>query len=251
MRSDFSGELRAEILRHRSVRVDLHLVLGMAILVLFVVLLHAASLPEADISGGREQLENVFGWAQLLGTLFAGLAGVLSVTAEYRFGTILPTMLASPTRWRVVGAKAAVGTIAGILLGLLAAGLALAAGSSVLTARGLDLSMDSGDYVSLVAGTAVAAALWGAIGVGLGAIVRDQVPAVVGLCAWLLFVETILLGDAGIIGDAGRFTPGGLARAASGQEASLGPAVAALALIAYAAVLVGAGGLAMSRRDVP
>jgi len=103
-------------------------------------------------------------------------------------------------------------------LGVIAAAVAIGVGTAALAARGVGIELDPGDYAWLLGGGAAAAALWAAIGVGLGAIVRNQVPAVAGVCAWLLFVETVLLGDNAILGDVGRFTPGALGRAATGQQ---------------------------------
>jgi ABC-2 type transport system permease protein len=102
----------------------------------------------------------------------------------------------------------------------------------------------------LVLGTAGAGALWAAIGVGVGAAIRNQVPVLVGICAWLLFVETVLIGDANLVGDLGRFTPGALGNAASGQEPLLAPGLALILLALYATAAVAAGWLATTRRDV-
>jgi hypothetical protein len=81
--------------------------------------------------------------------------------------------------------------------------------------------------------------------------VRNQVPALVGVCAWLLFVEGLLVGDT--LEDAGRFTPGAAAAALSGQDrAALLPPALALALLAcYAAAAAVAAARATSRWDVP
>ena len=49
-----------------------------------------------------------------------------------------------------------------------------------------------------------AAALWGAIGVGLGAIVRSQVGAIIGLLAWGFVVENLLFA---FVPSVGRFAP--------------------------------------------
>jgi ABC-2 type transport system permease protein len=38
----------------------------------------------------------------------------------------------------------------------------------------------------------VASALWAALGVGIGAIVRNQVATIVGLFAWVFVVEILL-----------------------------------------------------------
>jgi len=104
----------------------------------------------------------------------------------------------------------------------------------------------------LVAGATGAAALWAAIGVGVGAVVRHQVPTVVGICAWLLFVEGLLAGDLVGLGDVFKFLPGSAAAAISGQEPGtlLAPAASLVLLGAYAAAAALGGAMATSRRDV-
>jgi hypothetical protein len=103
-----------------------------------------------------------------------------------------------------------------------------------------------------VAGGAAAAALWAAIGVGVGAVVRGQVPTAVGLSAWLLFVEGLLAGDAAVVGDAGRYAPGAAAAAITGQDPGtlLEPGPGALLLVVYAVAAAVAGWVATTRRDV-
>ena len=71
-------------------------------------------------------------------------------------------------------------------------GLALGAGVAMIRARGFDVSIDSGDVRRLLLGTIVMSALWAAFGVGLGALVRNQVLAIVGLFAWVFVVEILL-----------------------------------------------------------
>jgi ABC-2 type transport system permease protein len=151
-----------------------------------------------------------------------------------------------------VAAKVWASMVIGCGFGLAASALATAVGAAALRARGIDVQLDGGDYALLVAGGAGAAALWAAIGVGLGAILRNQVPTLVGICAWLLFVEGLLVGDVADIADVGRFAPGALGEAISGQEPDtlLGPAVAAVLLFLYAVGIGIAGSLAITRRDV-
>lgn len=114
----------------------------------------------------------------------------------------------------------------------------------------MTIQLDGGDYALLLAGGAAAAALWAAIGVGVGAVVRNPVPTVVGICTWLLFVEGLLVGEAGSIGDVGRYLPGALGNAASGQVPMLAPGLAVLLLALYAAAAAAAGWVATTRRDV-
>lgn len=245
-----TSQLRAEMLKQRSTQSTVGLLGAMLALVLFVVLLHGVGLPMKSIGERSVQLRELFGRAELMGVLFASLVGVLSITAEFRYGTIRPTFLATPERRRVVAAKIAGSMLIGALFGSLAAGVAIGSGTAVLAARGVALKLDGGDYAGLLGGGAAAAALWAVIGVGLGALVRNQVPAVAGVCAWLLFVESLILGDLDIIGDIGRFTPGALGRAATGQDPLLAPTLAVLLLVIYAAAAAVAGSIATIRRDV-
>jgi ABC-2 type transport system permease protein len=245
-----SAQLRAELLKLRSTRTNLGLFATMLGLVIFVVLLHGLSVSAEHISVRSNQLKLVFGWAALLGPLFAALLGALSITGEFRHGTIRPTFLVTPRRGRVVAAKVGASMLVGGAFGLIAAAGAIGVGSAALATRGVAIRLDGGDYALLFAGCAAAAALWAAIGVGLGAAVRHQVPAVVGICAWLLFVENLLLGDLSLLGGAGRFLPGALGKAASGQDPQLAAGLAVFLLALYAAAAAAAGSVATIRRDV-
>jgi hypothetical protein len=242
--------LRSEVLKQRSTRTALGLFGAMLLLVLLAVLLHGL-LPAETLRSPNNQL-TILGRGEFLGALFAGLVGALSVTAEIRHGTIRPTFLVSPRRARVVWAKVWACVLTGSVFGLTAGAVAVAAGAAAFRARGIDLRLDGGDYVLLVAGATGAAALWAAIGVGVGAVVRHQVPTVVGICAWLLFVEGLLAGDLVGLGEVFKFLPGSAAAAISGQEPGtlLAPGLGLVLLGAYAAAAALVGALATSRRDV-
>jgi hypothetical protein len=244
------AQLRAELLKQHSTRTNLGLLAAMVSLVLLVVLLHGFAIPVEHVRGRAEQLHLVFGWAALLGPLFAALLGALAITGEFRNGTIRPTFLVTPRRGRVVAAKVLVSMLIASAFGLVAAAFAIGAGSAAIATRGVVIRLDGSDYAVLIAGCAAAAALWAAIGVGLGAVVRNQVATLVGICAWLLFVDSLLLGNVDLVGALGRFTPGALAKAASGQDSLLAPAPAVLFLAVYAAIVVAAGCVATTRRDV-
>ena len=243
--------VRSELLKQRSTRTTLGLFAAMLGLVLLAVLLHGFGLQAERLNDPRVQLM-VLGRGEFLGVLFAALLGALSITSEIRHGTIRPTFLFSPRRARVVAAKVSVSVGIGAGFGLAAGIAAVAAGTAALQARGIQLQLDRRDYALLIAGAAAAAALWAAIGVGVGALVRHQVPTLIGLCAWLLFVEGLLVGDAGGLGDVGRFLPGSAASAISGQDPGtlLAPGAGLVLLAAYAAAATLAGALSISRRDV-
>jgi ABC-2 type transport system permease protein len=247
-----SAQLRAELLKLRSTGTGLGLAATMLTLVLLVVLLHGFGPGVENIGTTSQQLTMVFGRGEYLGALFAALLGALSVTSEFRHGTIRPTLLASPWRDRVIAAKVGASMLIGAGLGFLACALAAGAGTAALAMRGIEVQLDGADYALLLAGGTAAAALWAAIGVGLGALIRDQVPTLIGICAWLLFVEGLLVGDVAEIAAVGRLAPGAAAAAVSGQDPDtlLAPGVALVLLALYAAAAAVAGSLATERRDV-
>jgi ABC-2 type transport system permease protein len=241
---------RAELFKQRSTRTALGLIAAMLGLVLLAELLH--SLLPADLLGGAHTQLMVFGRGEYLGALFAALLGALSITAEIRHGTIRSTFLVTPQRSRVVAAKVWVSILIGAGFGLAASALAAGIGTAALRVRGIDIQLDGADYALLIAGGAAAAALWAAIGVGLGALVRNQVPTLIGICAWLLFVEGLLAGDLVGLGEVGRFLPGAAGAAISGQDPGtlLAPAAGLILLVCYAAAAAIAGSIATVRRDI-
>jgi ABC-2 type transport system permease protein len=110
--------------------------------------------------------------------------------------------------------------------------------------------------VNVAAGQVVACALWAALGVGLGALLRNQAGAIVGALAWTFVVEHLLgilpagIGDAiqkyGTNGASGSLsaTPGG-----PGDD-RLGQVSGGLLMALYAAIFVVLGILAMRKRDI-
>jgi ABC-2 type transport system permease protein len=181
--------------------------------------------------------------------LFALLLGIRSFTDEFRFGSIVPTLLAQPRRLRVLGAKTVAAAIAGLVLGLSALAFATAVGVPLLLGRGWDVAWSAGSLGEVVGRLVGAMALWTTIGVGLGLAVRHQVAAVAGALLWMVAGEGIV---AGMLPDVARYFPGAASFATVGihGEGLLAPAAAALLLGAYAAVAVVAGAALMRRRDI-
>jgi ABC-2 type transport system permease protein len=243
------AQLRSELLKQRSTSTNLGLLGGLLGLVLVAVLLHVYSISTDELGKTSNQLM-ILGRGEFLGALFAALLGAMSITAEIRHGTIRPTFLVSPWRDRVVAAKVGTSMLIGAGFGLTASALAAGAGIALLGARGVDMQLDAGDYTPLIAGGAAASALWAAIGVGVGALVRNQVPTLIGISAWLLFVEGLFGED---LLDIGRYAPGLLGMAVSGQEPDtlLAPGLSLVLLALYAVAAAAAGLIATNRRDVP
>lgn len=244
--------LRSELLKQRTTRMNRLLIAWMVGLITVAVLLHVLSFTARDLLREDNQLK-ILGLGTSIGTLFAALLGAMSITGEVRHGLIRPTFLATPRRERVIVAKAIASSLAGAAVGLFAEALTAGLEAGGLGARGVHIQLSAGEYAQLLAGGAFAAALFAAIGVGVGAVVRNQVAAVVGLCVWLLFIEPILLGD---VHGIARFAPGATAGAIAGAIQTqiagslLAPGLGVLLLATYAAVASAAGAIALTRRDV-
>ncbi len=241
------AQARAELLKIRSTRTTIGIVLGMIGLILLFSLL-SGLLTKAPSMTSTEDQRGVLGVGSTAG-VFSALAGIMLVTSEYRFGTIRPTFLFTPKRSRVVGAKLAAGLLAGILFGVVGEGLGFAIGYASITGRGIDYALNAGQTTLLVLGTLAGVALWGALGVGIGMVVRNQVGAIIGLLAWGLIAENLLFA---FVPSVGRFAP------VHAQDALMGlttghllPAAAGAAiLLAWTiAFSLAAFGLA-ARRDV-
>jgi ABC-type transport system involved in multi-copper enzyme maturation permease subunit len=242
------SELRAEYLKQRTTKTTLLLAGLMLGLVLLAVTLHALGLSAKDLTSRSNQLRVLVEAGESLGAVFAGLLGAMSITGEVRHGTIRPTFLGTPQRRRVIAAKAVNSMVGGLLFGLIATGLSAAVGTALLSGRGVTIHLHGGDYAQLIAGGAAAAALWAAIGLGVGAILRNQVAAIVAIFVWVQIVENLLLDS---VPRVSRFMPGALGQAITGQHTGTlhTPALGALLLALYAAAAVTAGTLATTRRD--
>jgi ABC-2 type transport system permease protein len=241
-------QTRAELLKVRSTRTTMGLAVGMVALVLLFVLLNGFLTKVAEISSVADQ-RSMFGIGSFSG-VFSALAGILLVTSEFRFGTIRPTFLFEPRRTRVVAAKAGAGLVAGLVFGIVGAGIAIGVGSAILASRYISVSLDGGDFALLAFGIVAGAGLWGTIGVGVGSVIRNQVGAIIGLLAWGFVVENLLFA---LVPSVGRLTPGQAQNGLMGQTDDphlLHPLPAVLVMLAWTAVIAVAGAMLTARRDV-
>jgi ABC-type transport system involved in multi-copper enzyme maturation permease subunit len=240
------GQLRSELLKQRSTQTALSLLLAMIGLVGLAVALHVLALGKTRLATNANQLE-VFQIGTRAGMLFAALAGALAITAEIRYGTIRPTFLVEPRRSPVLAAKLAVSALTGLVYGLLAEGLMAAFAAIAFSVRGIPSELSTTDYTRVLLGGAAAAALWAILGVGVGALVRNQVATLVGLCAWMFLVESV---SEGFVPGAAKLMPGGAGLSLAGNEHKLSLGIAALLLISYTMAAAAGGWITTLRRDV-
>ena len=242
-----SAQFRAELLKIRSTRTTLGLIAGMIALTLLFSLLSGLLTKAPDLASAENQ-RGMLSVGSLAG-VFAALAGIMLITGEYRYGTIRPTFLFTPKRSRVLEAKIAAGLLAGLVFGVLAETLAFLIGYAALAGRGIHLALNGNQIALLLLGTFAATALWGAIGVGLGAIIRNQVGAIVALLAWGFVAENLLFA---FVPSAGRFAPVHAGDGFIGLTTRhlLDATAGGLTLTAWAAAISLAGITLAARRDV-
>jgi hypothetical protein len=186
----------AEVLKLRTTRLWLWLLLAsMALTALYVTLSIAfgddpgnPTPPLASPPGQR----TLFALASSgSGALVAVLAAI-GLTGEFRHHTATSTFLATPRRGRIVLAKLATYSLVGAAFAIAAIAVTAAIAVPWLGARGITVSLTGNGIPATLTAVVAANVIFALIGVGLGAIVRDQVATVVGLLFYLYLVEPIV-----------------------------------------------------------
>ena len=184
--------IRTELLKQRTLRT---FVAGIAAVPIIAGLVAIAILDAAGKEGNEplsaDTLTQVTGGPAAVITLVALLLGVLGMAGETRHQTITTTFLATPRRRNVVIAKLAAHALTGALIGGLSIVMSAAIAVPWLRASGVDIHI-TGDCVRVAAGLVASTALYGALGVAIGAVLRNQTVAVAVVLTWLLAVEGIV-----------------------------------------------------------
>jgi ABC-2 type transport system permease protein len=140
-----------------------------------------------------------------LGQAIVAILAVTAVSGEYSTGMIRVTLTATPRRWLVMAAKAAVVGTATVISGAVAVLASVLAARPLLDGHGIDpahgyapLSLANGSVLRAVAGSALYLVLVALLSLGIAAAVRDSAVAI-GVVLGLLYLFPIV---AGVIGDA-------------------------------------------------
>ena len=185
-------------------------------------------------------------------TVLTLVLGIIGMTQEYRHRTATPTFLVSPHRGRVVLAKLLAYAVAGAVVAVAAVATTVVVASSYAGARGAAPTWTDGDTLGVLLRSGLALVVYTVIGVGVGALVRNQVGAVVGALVYLFVVEPIVR-SIPATADAYRFLPGGALEAmtATFQGPDLLSAwQGGLLLLGYGLVAAVLGTVLAVRRDV-
>jgi ABC-2 type transport system permease protein len=191
--------LETELLKLRTTRTFVALTsaaVGISLLITVLV----ASITEPT---EQDVLTDVF--TSDTSSLFILVLAVIGISGEWRHRTITSSLLAAPDRVRFLAAKTIAFAVAGLVLSLLISLAIAIAGVVILSARDLP-TPELGELVEQFARNVLVAALLGAFGVGIGAVIRNQIVAIVGVLVVGFAVEPALVA---LAPEVGRFAPFG------------------------------------------
>ncbi|MGY1986140.1 ABC transporter permease [Blastococcus sp. SYSU DS0669] len=246
--------IRAEWTKLFTTRVWLGLLLGACVMVIgFAVLLTSfAGNPESGIPAVGTPIYEALAMANAVNVnvLFL-IVGIIGMTQEYRHRTATPTFLTTPRRGRVVIAKLLAYALAATLFALVVLVVNYATVAIHAGARGAAPALDA-DNLGTLGSSGLALIIYAVIGVGLGALLRNQVGAIVGGLVYLFVIEPIIRSIPATSG-AYKWMPGGALEAltATFQGPELLEAwQGGLLLLGYGLVAALLGTFLAVRRDI-
>lgn len=193
----FGASLRSEWIKVRSVRSTMwSLLVTIGLMVGLGALFCAARVARADrLDPGELRNFDPTGFSLngiFLAQLAIGILGVLVITSEYATGQIRATLGAVPQRGCVLAAKVVVYFAVALVVGLIGSFAAFFIGQGILSAKFHQASLGDAHVLRAVVGGAVYLAVLGALGVGLGAILRRTAGAIAALVGLLLILPILV-----------------------------------------------------------
>lgn len=198
--------IRGEFLKLRTTQVGFWLLVST---IAIGALLAVAQVAPRDGIRTQEDVPNLFaGFASSPAYVILFTLGALGVTTEFRYQTITPTVLQTPSRWAIVTAKMITYAIVGVVFSVAALAAETAVGVPWLSSKGIDVHWGDSNVQHAIIGTFGVLALFGIVGLGIGALVRNQIVTVVVGIIFLVVISNILLAIP-IVKHVWPFTPNG------------------------------------------
>jgi ABC-2 type transport system permease protein len=200
---------------------------------------------------GTQQYETLALSAAASTSVLLLILGVIGMTQEYRHRTATPTFLTEPRRGRVIVAKLMAYALVAVPFALLILAVNLLVVVVYAGARGAAPPLSSENLKTLGA-SGLVLVVFAVIGVGVGALLRNQVAAIVAALVYLYVIEPIVAGI-GVLQSAYKWLPGGAARAITTNFQApelLQPWQGVLLLLGYGLLAAVLGTFLAVRRDI-
>ena len=248
--------VRSEALKLLSVRMWL----GLAVAAILFTALNAGALvilSGIDLGGTTSPpltdpatMRAVYGSVGA-SSLLVLVLGILGITSEYRHQTITATLLATPSRGRMMAGKMTVHALVGAVIGV------LCVLTTLLTLLiGIQFKehapIDAGTLAAVSGGAILGFAVYAVVGVGFGSLVRNQIAAVTVALVWVMLIEALIVA---FLPEVGRWLPGGaingvLQAPSFGATEYLPVWGSALVLLGYGVLFAGIATRTTLRRDI-
>jgi hypothetical protein len=200
------------------------LLIAMAAYVGFVALMLSFTFTavgsDAQLSG-VDAAKSAYSAVNGVGYVFPLVLGTMMVTTEFRHRTISTTLIAVPRRTGLLVAKILAAIPYGLGFGLVASLAAVVCAAPMLVIQGEGTKVGEPAVLLGVLLGIVTTAMWTMMGVAFGALIRNQVAAIVILLIFTQFVEPIarlLFAAFDGLRDVSAFLPGAAADAVIGAS---------------------------------
>ena len=256
-RAGFTGALRSEFTKIRSVRSTYWTLIALVVVTIGIGTLACVGAVSRGADHGplfdatQRSLAGL-----ILGQLIIVVLGALTVTSEYSTGMIRTSLTVQPRRGTLLAAKGVVFTLVSLVTGLVASFASFFIGQAILSSKNLDVTLGDPNVLRAVIGGGLFLAVCGMLAFGLGTLLRHTAGAITASIG-LLFVLFVLVNflpsnwqdhvDKWIPFNAGSqiwstITPGG-------NPPMFSPWTGFAVFAAYAVIAITAGAFAFMKRD--
>jgi len=248
--------VHAELLKLRTTRTAGWLLLAT---VGTVALMLGFSIPNRGAQDALVPLDDpgllaaTAGTGLLISQVLVAVFGVMAFSQEHRHQTITSTYLVEPRRPRILLAKLVAATLFSTVVVVATMVLVVPLAAILIGSRDGNATLGAQFWQVVGAGILVLAAT-AATGVAVGALVRHQIVAVVGVLVWMTVVEQVVIQA---LPQFGRWMPEGATMSmlqqgqATGLDGELLPlAAGGLVLLGYTAVAITLAAVVTPRLDI-